>query len=383
MLTFYKKYARTIFDIALLVLTVYIIMWLFSLFYSIAKPIFMALLIFIVIEPIAKFFHKRGLKKIISTTLATLIFVLIIVGAIVTAGVIFTNEIIQLANSIPKYTDFIQSQIGSLSDRIKSSLDTLPPEVIDKIEGYANQGLEFLGNFLSRILNSFGGAITFVTSFIVNFVLGLILAYFLSLEFEKWKKIANEKTPRTFKNAFYFLKENVIKGLLTYIKAQSILVTITFLTILISLLILGVHNAFSIALLSAVFDILPVLGVSTVFVPWIIYLLIVGDYALVIWIIILYAFVVVTRQLLEPKITGQSLGVSAFTMLSFMIISLSLFGVIGVILSPVLLVLIKALYDQGYISKWIRKPEGEYPDDLASPNTNITQHNIDLNDSKN
>lgn len=375
MITFYKKYAKTIFDIAVLVLTVYITMWLFSFFYNIAKPIFWALFIFIIIEPIARFFHKRGLKKIIATTLATLIFVLIIVGAIVTAGVIFTNEILQLANSIPKYTDFIQNQIGTFSDRIKDRLESLSPDVIDKVEEYANQGLEFLGNLLSKILNSFSGAITVVTSFIVNFLLGLILAYFLSIEFEQWKKLAQEKTPRTFKNAFYFLKDNVIKGLLTYIKAQSILVTITFFTILISLLILGVHNAFSIALLSAIFDILPVLGVSTVFVPWLIYLLIVGDYTFAIWIGILFLFVVVTRQLLEPKITGQSLGVSAFTMLAFMIISLSLFGVIGVILSPVLLVLIKALYDQGYIRKWIRKPEGEYPEETEPVHSNIIPSN--------
>lgn len=60
------------------------------------------------------------------------------------------------------------------------------------------------------------------------------------------------------------------------------------------------------------------------------------------------------------KITGESLGVSAFTTLAFMIVSLSLFGVAGVILSPVLIILLKALYTQGYFQRWIRKPEDEY-----------------------
>ena len=69
--------------------------------------------------------------------------------------------------------------------------------------------------------------------------------------------------------------------------------------------------------------------------------------------------VILVRQIMEPKITGESLGVSAFTTLAFMIV-LSLFGFAGVILSPVLIILIKALYTQGYLQRWIRKPEDEY-----------------------
>jgi len=79
-----------------------------------------------------------------------------------------------------------------------------------------------------------------------------------------------------------------------------------------------------------------------------------------IWLTVLWMIVILFRQIAEPKITGDSLGVSAFTMLSFMVISLSLFGVVGIILSPILLILIKALYEEGYLTKWIHLPEGEY-----------------------
>jgi len=149
----------------------------------------------------------------------------------------------------------------------------------------------------------------------------------------------------------------VLKGLVTYLKAQLKLVALTFAIIYVALLILRVDNAFSVAVLAAVFDLLPLLGVATVFVPWIIYLFVVGNTTLAIWLIVLLGFVILVRQILEPKITGESLGVSAFTMLSFMVVSTSLFGVAGLILSPVLIILIKALYDQGYLQKWIRKPE--------------------------
>jgi len=52
--------------------------------------------------------------------------------------------------------------------------------------------------------------------------------------------------------------------------------------------------------------------------------------------------------------------VSAFTMLAFMMISLSLFGVAGLILAPILMILLKALYDQGYFHRWVRFPKDEF-----------------------
>lgn len=363
MLTFYKKYARTIFDIALIVLTVYLTMSVFNLLYGIAKPIFVGLLIFMIIEPMAKFFHKRGMKKSIATTLATLIFILIILGSLATVGVILTSEIIQLSKALPGYISYIQDQILLQSDYLQEKLNSIPKGVIDKLKEYAEKAPAYIENSFLALW----ATLTSVTSFMINFVIGLILAYFLSLESDMWNKIAKEKTPSTFKKAFHFLKENVIKGIVSYIKAQLKLVSITFVIILVGLLLLRVGNAFTIAVLAAIFDLLPVLGVSTVFIPWIVYLFIIGDMTLALWLLAIFGIVIVIRQILEPKITGESLGVSAFTMLSFMIISLSLFGVAGVILSPILLILIKALYDQGYFSKWIRKPEGEYSPEYESP----------------
>lgn len=96
-------------------------------------------------------------------------------------------------------------------------------------------------------------------------------------------------------------------------------------------------------------------------IPWIIYLFIVGNTSLAIGLIVLLAVVMVVRQLLEPKITGNSIGVSsAFLMLSFVILSSSLFGIAGLILSPILLILLKELLQQGYLQQWIYLPQEEF-----------------------
>lgn len=364
MLTFYKKYGRTAFDIFLIIVTVLLIMYLFSFLYNIGKPIFMAFIIYLMIEPLARFLHKKGLKKFAATTISTLLFVLVVLGIMVIIGVIFTTQILHLANTIPSYINFLKVELLNKADYIKDQIDALPPDVVEEGKIYLNEVANKSSSFLSTTLKgiymyliSFSG---FLLNFTVNFIIGLILAFFLSIEIADWRRLAKEKTPNTFKKAFYFLRENVIKGIVSYIKAQLKLISMTFIIIFIGLLVLGISNAFSVSLLAAFFDVLPVLGVSTLFVPWIIYLLIVGQTSTALWLTGLLTIVIVFRQIAEPKVVGDSLGVSAFTMLAFMVISLSLFGVAGIILSPVLLILIKALYEQGYLKRWIHMPEDEY-----------------------
>ncbi|MBW7476137.1 AI-2E family transporter [Paenibacillus oenotherae] len=362
MLSFYRKYWRTAFDIALIVLTVYLIMFAFSYLYRIATPIFLSFIIFLFIDPPARWLTRLGMKKSISAGISVLVFTLIIVGAFVGAGFVMTSQITGLAEKLPAYqkvfTEQFQENSTFLHDKIVDL--GLPKGVLEN----ANNAISYITDWFQKIaasfLTSLGGYLMSFSTFIFNFSIGIILAYFLSLEINEWKTTAKEKTPRTFKKAFFFLKDNVFSGIAVYLKAQMKLISITFVVIFVALLLLGVDNAFSISLLSAVFDVLPLLGVGTVFIPWIIYLFIVGKTSLAIWLTVLFLFVVLTRQILEPKITGDTLGVSAFTMLAFMIISLSLFGVAGVILSPILMILIKALYDQRYFHRWIRPPKGEY-----------------------
>lgn len=360
MLTFYKKYYKTVFDISLIILTVYLFMYLFSYLYQIATPIFFAFIIYAAIEPLAKFLNRRGIKKTIASAISILLFISVILGVLVGAGFIFTNQMYALVEKLPSYQEaFIEqfSQNAIYLQNKLAALPVLPADLAEKSRDIVGAVTTYFSNLAQAFLKWLLGFMSSLTSFAVNFIVGIILAYFLSIEIKTWKTLAQRKTPKTFKTAFFFLKENVFIGIIGYLKAQMILVTITFFVVLIALLLLGVKNAFSVALLSGIFDILPLLGVSTVFIPWIIYLFIIGQTSLAIWLSIVLVVVLLVRNILEPKITGDSLGVSAFTMLSAIIISLSIFGVAGLILSPILIILLKALYEQGYLGRWIRLPE--------------------------
>ncbi|MFX3634831.1 MAG: AI-2E family transporter [Candidatus Pristimantibacillus sp.] len=367
MLPFYKKYWRTAFDIALIALTVYLTMLVFSYLYKIATPVFFSFFIYLCIEPLARRLNRWGLKKTIASGISVLLFSIVVVGAFAGSAYLLMGQGKDfIKNKLPQYQDFLKEQIENNSSTLQNKMQTLPPEWVEKITSFINGATDNIPKWANAVFDLSLGYVSSFSNFLFNLAIGVILAYFLSIEINVWKKTANEKTPNTFKKAFFFLRENVFKGIGAYIKSQAKLISITFIVIFISLLLLGVNNAFGISLLAAFFDIIPLLGVGAVFIPWIIYLFLVGQTTLAIWLSVLFLFVVLTRQILEPKITGDTLGVSAFTMLAFMIISLKVFGFAGVILSPILIILLKALYDQGFFHRWIRTPQGEFDPAIVS-----------------
>jgi sporulation integral membrane protein YtvI len=364
MLSLYQKYWRTLFDIAVIILTVWLTMYVFSYLYNLATPVFLSFLVFWIIEPLAKLLNRWGLRKSIASGISVLLFTLVILAVFIALGFIFTQQIIQLGMELPHYQKQFQvqfqEQIANLTRNMQGQINALPSGITDKLNQalsfVTNLGAKWAGLFLSWLV----GMLSSFSSFVLNFSIAIILAYFLSLEIDTWKKLGQDRAPKTLKIALEFLRNNVFRGIGAYLKAQGKLISITFMLIFITLLVLGVNNAFAIALLAGIFDVLPLLGVNTLFIPWIAYLFITGETNLAIWLTVLLLVVSLTRQFLEPRITGQTVGVSAFTMLAFMMISLSLFGVAGLILAPILMILLKALYDQGYFHQWIRYPQEEF-----------------------
>lgn len=113
---------------------------------------------------------------------------------------------------------------------------------------------------------------------------------------------------------------------------------------LIGLTILKVPYAFTIAFIIGLVDLLPYLGVGAVLVPWIIYLFLTGNLQWAIGLSITYGIIITVRQFLEPKLVASSIGIDPLLTLISLFVGLKLFGMIGLILGPVTVVILMALH---------------------------------------
>jgi predicted PurR-regulated permease PerM len=120
--------------------------------------------------------------------------------------------------------------------------------------------------------------------------------------------------------------------------------TVTFSISLIGLLILGIHNAFPIALGIGLVDVIPALGPAAVYVPWAISKIILSDASTAVKLLILYSVVTVIRQLLEPKVVGHHIGIHPLLTMLSLYLGVRFLGLSGILLGTLTAITILAYY---------------------------------------
>lgn len=119
-----------------------------------------------------------------------------------------------------------------------------------------------------------------------------------------------------------------------YLRSYLTLMAITFAEMLIGLSLLRVGYALLLALLIALVDFLPVLGVGTVLIPWSLVSFITGDPARGVGLLVLWGISLAVRQFVEPRLIGRGLGIHPCLTLVAMYAGLRLGGIAGMLLCP-------------------------------------------------
>ena len=130
-----------------------------------------------------------------------------------------------------------------------------------------------------------------------------------------------------------------------YLRAYLLLWLLTFCILFFGFCLLRVDYAFLLAFFVALIDMLPVLGVGTVVVPWAVFEMLSKHYFMGTALLILYVAVLITRQLAEPRLLGKSLGLHPLLTLFATFAGWQLFGFLGMLLGPVAAVLAKSVLE--------------------------------------
>ncbi|MNI14468.1 hypothetical protein D3C73_677310 [compost metagenome] len=84
-------------------------------------------------------------------------------------------------------------------------------------------------------------------------------------------------------------------------------------------------------------------------VPWLLYAFLTGNVPLGIGLSILYGIIMISRQIIEPKVLSSSVGLEPFPTLISTFVGLKLFGFLGLIIGPVSLVIASAFIRAGVL----------------------------------
>jgi sporulation integral membrane protein YtvI len=250
--------------------------------------------------------------------------------------------------------------LNRVYENINDWISRLDPDLLDPVQNAYNGLLSELGTFLATFSSKALSAITsYATSLprtLLDILITVIATYFIAADFE----ILQKSLVRQFSAKNSVLYENVkihLGGTITkYIKAYAIIFVLSYAQLALGLWIIGIERAFLVALLIALFDLLPVVGTGMILFPWTVIAFLQGNIQRGIGLLILYIVIIVVRNIIEPKIIGDRVGMHPLVALLSMIIGLRLFGLIGLFAVPITVALLISLNQANAICIFKNEP---------------------------
>ena len=135
-------------------------------------------------------------------------------------------------------------------------------------------------------------------------------------------------------------------------RAYGRLMLLTFGELLLGLWLLRVPRAPLWAALIAVVDILPVLGVGTVLIPWAAVELLGGQTRLGLCLLALYLIITLVRNAVEPHVVGERVGLPPLVSLLCLYGGLKVAGVAGMVFAPLAVTVLVQLQKRGHLPLW-------------------------------
>lgn len=313
-------------------------------------PFIIALILAASVDRPANILSKRlGLSKRLCSILLLLLLLVLLSAVITLILQRLLSESQRLLYQLAKGDSGLGDAISALFDRVSSIGDKALP-IFDRLmshELFAHLAESIDSTVESAISSTVSSLTESLTSFFIGFFsslpgsvlfisVTLIASFYLCADYDKIKKRAFALLPIGIASLLLRLKNQLRDSAAAYLRAYLLLFMLTFIQLLVGFSILGTPYPLLLALLVALLDLLPVFGVGAVLVPWgLAELILFGDMYVGMGLLILYVIVIVIRQITEPKVVSDSLGLHPLITLIAMYVGFRLIGVLGMIVGPV------------------------------------------------
>lgn len=250
-----------------------------------------------------------------------------------------------LVEQISGNTDNLTLFFDNLKGYVASFFEKMPHELNDFLNGFYENAVNRLVSSLTSVLSSaVGFTVKRAPEFLFSCVVAAASACYIAADFEKLIKFVGTLCgKRIYANAVK-IKNILVNSVFKFVKGYLIILGVTFAELLLGFTVLQIKYALVLAEIISVIDILPVLGTGTVLIPWAAAELFMGNTAKGAGLAVLYLIITVIRNFAEPKIIGKQMGIKPLFTLLAMFIGLKLFGIAGIFILPITLIVVIEYY---------------------------------------
>lgn len=304
----------------------------------------------------ARYLHEKKRANIKACSVAGVLLLtalmLVIMGCCLLKFIRWTSD---GAQRLPAIIGSLISLLKSISENISPFMTRLQKSTGMKFDtslsGISQQLLRLsqLPDWVAGLLHDF---VSSLPIFIFDLIIAIVAGCFIAADYPRVKKTLLRCLPARYRETARELKSFFLNTVTKLVKAYLKLMFITFVELSIGLMLLGIPNAIYISAVIALVDFMPVLGTGMVMIPWAIIELLAGKIYLGVGLAIVYAIIDVVRNIIEPRLVGNHIGLHPLVTLLAMVIGLKALGFAGMIFFPIGILILKHLYDSGIIKSW-------------------------------
>lgn len=226
----------------------------------------------------------------------------------------------------------------------------IPLDTTEIIDTSSQEFFQMISNWIRNTLSTILQVITELPAVFIYTGVTLISTYFICTDKFYILDQVEHHIPRLWVKRIMAKLRKIITSLGSYLKAETILVGISFVITLIGLFALNiagmnVQYPFLAAILIGFVDAMPILGSGTVIIPWAVLSALDGDIKLAIALLILLIIISVVRQFMEPKVVSKQIGIYPLFTLISMYTGFKAIGILGLLIGPVVLIILKNIFE--------------------------------------
>lgn len=314
-------------------------------------PFVVGMIIAVIFRRIIDLIEKRIHIKRVFVSILILILFYGILGLIVSLiGFRVFKFLGDLFSSLPNlYQYTILPALQTVTEDLSVNFPSIKGNLDDFINNIDQSIFSFITNASTTVVGKITGLAGQLPTLLIKFIFMIVSSFFFTIDYYKITRFVVKQFKGERREMLLKMKNNGFGTLVKFIRAYSIIISITFVELSLGFWLLGIPNALLFGGLVAIIDVMPILGTGAILLPWSLIAFILGNTKIGAGMLMLYIFITAVRQTIEPKIVGQQIGLHPIVTLILMYVGAQMMGVLGLLILPILATILLKLNEDGTI----------------------------------
>ena len=312
-------------------------------------PFVIGWLIAAIAAPLVNLLEQK--LKIVRKLGSALIIIAVLAGIVFLLASTLRKEVQTLIWDMPSMYEDLEAGFQEIGEGMQGLHKRLPKGIGEALSGLLSnldkQAGNIVGNISTPTVTAAGKFAKKIPSVLVAIIVTFISAYFFIADRDEVLHLAKRITPEPIVTRMTMVSDNLKYAVGGYFKAQFKIMAVVFLLLSAGFLIMGLNFTFLLAILIAFLDFLPFFGTGTALLPWAVYKFLVGNYKMAAGLLALYGVTQLVRQLIQPKLVGDSIGMNPLLTLVFLYVGYKTGGIFGMIFAVPAGLIVINLYKAG------------------------------------